>query len=69
MKHYKHIGKQIHRIRKQRGMTQKELAELIGTSKSDISDMENGRKKLSVDRLDNIAIALDAHLNIILMPS
>ena len=68
MKYYTEIGEKIRKIRKRRGLTQAELAERIMTVKSDISDIENGRKKISIDRLGDIAIALDAYLDVNVTP-
>ena len=68
MKYYTEIGAQIKEIRNYRGLTQKALANKIGTVKSDISDIENGRKKISIDRMDNIAKALDTYLDINMLP-
>lgn len=62
--HWHHIGKAIQNMRNQQGMTQRELAEKIGTNYQDISNIENGRNKCSVDKLVKIAEALDCYLDI-----
>ena len=64
MKYYAHIGAQIKRVRKQRGLTQVELAERLGTTASDISDIERGQKSCSIDRYVAIAKELSAKLEI-----
>ena len=64
MKYYTKIGEQIRKIRKQRGYTQAELAGRLGTTASDISDIERGQKACSIDRLAAIAKALDAWLDV-----
>ena len=66
MEHYTEIGRQIKRIRKQQGLIQAELAERIGSTKSDISDIERGRKKVSIGRLGKIGKALGASLEVII---
>ena len=68
MKYYITIGQQIRKIRKRIGMTQAELADQIGTTKSDISDLERGQKSLSIQRLEAIAEKLNADLEIDLRP-
>ena len=68
MLHYISIGQQIKRLRKRIGMTQAELAKQIGTSKSDISDIERGQKTISIQRLEAIAEKLNADLEIDLRP-
>lgn len=41
----------IRAIRVREGMTQKELAEAFGTDQSRISNMENGKSQITVDKL------------------
>ena len=41
----------VKKLRKARGEQQKELAEAIGATQATISDIENGRKATSFDRL------------------
>jgi transcriptional regulator with XRE-family HTH domain len=53
------FGDTLKDLREQRGMTQKELAEKLGSSKSTISMMENGKRFPSFDMLKNIASALN----------
>ena len=64
MTHYQIIGAQIKRVRKQRGLTQATLAERLGTTASDISDIERGQKSCSIDRYVAIAEELSAKLEI-----
>src|SRR3990167_9859811 len=52
------IAKFIHELRKQRGLTQKELATKLGTSQSAVNRMEAGRQNLSVAMLRKISKAL-----------
>ena len=68
MLHYISIGQQIKRLRKRIGMRQADLAKQIGTTKSDISDLERGQKSCSIDRLAAIAEKLNADLEIDLRP-
>lgn len=62
--HLKHIGKSISRIRKQKGWSQQDLGDKIGTSKQDISNIERGETSCSINRLVQIANALNYNLDI-----
>ena len=44
------LGDIVHSIRTSEGMTQNDLAEKLGISKSHLSDIENGRKTVSPER-------------------
>jgi len=55
---------QVVSIRKQLNMTQEELANKIGTQKSNISRLENGNQNPSIDLLYKIANALGRDLTI-----
>ena len=48
--------------RKQKGLTQEQLAELSGVSTDYISELERGKKVPSIKRLDYIAKALDIEI-------
>ena len=54
------LSDQFLMLRKQRGLTQKELAEKAGTTQAVISRLENGSVKPSLDTIVKIAEALDA---------
>lgn len=45
--------------RKHRGLTIERLAELIGTTKSVVSELEIGKKRYNQDHLERLALALD----------
>ena len=53
------LGKLIADLRKRRGLTQEALAGLTEMDRSYISEIENGRKNLSVVSLVRIANALE----------
>jgi DNA-binding XRE family transcriptional regulator len=55
---------QIIDIRNQMGISQKDLAELIGTKQSAISRLESGNYNPSIEFLDKVAHALGGHLQI-----
>ncbi len=52
-------GKNLRFYRKLVGMTQKELAEKIGTTKQHVSDMENERKPISKNTAKELAKIFD----------
>ncbi|QZY55781.1 helix-turn-helix domain-containing protein [Crassaminicella profunda] len=58
------LVREIVRYRKERNLTQKELAEIIGTKQSAISRLESGRMNPSVDFLVKVANALNMKLDI-----
>ncbi|MGL4832623.1 MAG: helix-turn-helix domain-containing protein, partial [Propionibacteriaceae bacterium] len=53
------LGNNIRAARKQRGLTQAQLAELIGTSQSAVNRMEAGGQNLSIEMVNRIARAID----------
>ena len=48
----------IKKARKKRGLTQQELADKLGWEQTRISEVENGKLKLRMDRLEKIWKAL-----------
>ena len=60
---YKIIS-QLIALRKEKKLTQKELAELIGDKQSNISRLESGDYNPTVDKLKKIANCLDSRLDI-----
>lgn len=60
------IGQRIARLRKERGITQKEFAELLGIAQSVISDYERGKLRLHSELIINVAKILGVSVNEIL---
>jgi ribosome-binding protein aMBF1 (putative translation factor) len=59
------IGALIHEARIERGMTQEELAEKTGTTKSYISKIENNIKEVRISTLQRIVeLGLGGHLQL-----
>ncbi len=58
------IQKEIIRLRIEQGISQKELAERIGTKQSAISRLENGTYNPSIVFLNKIALALGKEVEI-----
>lgn len=57
-------GYQIARLRIQRGLTQAQLAEMVGTHQPSIARLENGNSVPSLSFLKRIADALDARIEL-----
>jgi transcriptional regulator with XRE-family HTH domain len=55
-----HVASRIRQRRRQVGMTQQQLARLIGVAFQQIHKYEHGLSRVSADRLYQIATALDA---------
>jgi transcriptional regulator with XRE-family HTH domain len=54
------VGKNVRRLRTNRGMTQEQFADRSGFSQQYISDLERGRRNPTVVTLFELAQALDA---------
>jgi transcriptional regulator with XRE-family HTH domain len=52
------IGSEIRTIRESKGLSQRELAELIGSDQKQIYRWETGKQGITVERLEQIARAL-----------
>lgn len=55
-------GTKIKEIRKQKGLTQKQLGDLCGIADSNIRKYENGKQNPKIETLQKIATALDCSL-------
>lgn len=59
------IGAMIHEARIEKGLTQEELAEKVGTTKSYISKIENDVKEVRFSTLKKIVeLGLDGHIEL-----
>jgi predicted transcriptional regulator len=58
------IIRDIIRVRKEKNLTQKELAEIVGTKQANISRLESGSYNPSLEFLKKIAIAMGKRLEI-----
>ncbi len=56
------IGNLIRDARKHRGLTQQQLADLLGTSQSAVTRIEKGHQNLSLEMLARIGSALDSEI-------
>jgi transcriptional regulator with XRE-family HTH domain len=62
------IARQVSERRQAWDLSQKELAELCGTTQSAIARLEAGRRPPRIDTLERVARALDCELTIRLRP-
>jgi len=60
----KHIGNEIRKIRKQKGLSQVKLAKKIGISQQIISRIERGDENISIATLKRITNALEVKVNL-----
>lgn len=69
-KYYDEYGKQLEiayqilQLRKQKGLSQAELAKKIGTKQSDIARMETGQQNFTTDTLQKIASVFKRDLRV-----
>lgn len=69
-KHYNEYGKQLEiayqilRLRKQKRMSQAELAKRIGTKQSNVARLETGQQNFTTETLQKIALVFDRELKI-----
>lgn len=63
---YKALGGRIRRLRRTAGLTQGDLANLVGLSASFLGHIERGTRVLSVETLMAISDALDCTPNVLL---
>lgn len=61
-------GYQVARLRMLRGLTQTQLAEMVGTRQPSIARLENGTSTPSLSFLNKIADALNARIEVKLIP-
>lgn len=57
-----YLGKAIKESRKQKKMTQKDLADITGTSVKFISDVERGKKTVQIDKVFDLLGALSLRI-------
>jgi len=56
------VGSRLRKLRKERGVTQADLARQIGIQQSDLSRMEKGEYRVSLDKLFKILAVFDLDL-------
>lgn len=55
---YRHVGGRVSELRKQRNITQEQLAEAIGLQRTSITNIERGRQKILLHTLFEMATVL-----------
>ena len=63
------LGQRLARIRKERGFTQKDVAERTGLIQALVSDYERGRLRLAADMIVRFAVALGITTDELLRPN
>lgn len=58
-----HVGREIRRVREERGLNQTQLAASVGTGPAAISRIENGRQNPNMETLEKIARALELEMS------
>jgi predicted transcriptional regulator len=58
------VSRQLIALRLKRGMTQKDVAQKVGTTQSVIARIENGEQNISIKTLSKLAEALKANVKI-----
>lgn len=58
------LGRNIKALRKAAGLTQAQLAEMIGLERTSVTNMENGNQRVAVDTLQAIAEATGYRLEV-----
>ena len=59
---HKKFGKRIQHLRKERGLTQEKLAELVDVDRSYMGFIERGERNPTLDKISKIARALNVSL-------
>ena len=60
---YIQIGQRIRKLRRDKEVTQEQMAEIVGISKSFVGHIERGEKVLSVETLARICKGLDVDMH------
>ena len=58
------IAAQLKELRKQKNLTQQQLADLVGMDKGRISKIEKGTRNLTIETINRIAHAMGAKVNL-----
>lgn len=58
------VGKRIKELRNQLGISQEELAYLVGLDRTYITSVERGKRNISIINLEKLSKALNVSLNV-----
>lgn len=59
---YEHIGYNIWKIRREKGLTQQQLADKMGLSRTSITNIERGRQRFRIDQIYRFAVIFQVSL-------
>lgn len=59
------VGRKVKAIRLEKRLTQKQLGELTGLHQNYISELENGKRNITIELLQHIAISLKISVSIL----
>jgi transcriptional regulator with XRE-family HTH domain len=57
-RYYRQLGSKIRETREAEGLTQAQLAESVGLSRTSVTNIESGRQRLLIDQFESICTAL-----------
>lgn len=60
---FREIGRKIQKIREAKGLSQRQLARMVGCSQSALSNWEKGKRRLYLPQLQKIAQVLDVSVD------
>ena len=63
---YKKLGSKIKNIRESRGLSQEKLADLLKVTRSSLSQIENGERKISAEEIANLSKIFDIPSDVLL---
>lgn len=64
---YSELGEKVKLIRKRRGLNQDYLAKVLGLSRSQVSNLESGRRNLSIKQLEKLCEYFKVDMSYFLM--
>lgn len=62
------LGKRLREIRQARGLSQEQIAKILGLNRSTVSQIENGKRSLAADELSSVSDALGISIDSLLDP-
>lgn len=62
------LGKRLREIRQARGLSQEQIAKILGLNRSTVSQIENGKRSLVADELSSVSDALGISIDSLLDP-
>lgn len=62
-KNHRYLVKQLKKARKEAGLTQREVAQLLGKTQSYISKIESGQRRIDIVQLKKLAKIYKKNLN------